>query len=218
VAVGLTACSSSAPTDPATLPDSVAQVLSAEQQRLASRSSNADAELATAEQDWTLYQQGWQNYQDQHPEANSDLLRCPPQPFVGQAKVIGPDGGTLELGTHRLIIPQGALSAPVVITGELTTGPLVAVDFAPHGLTFAKPVLLQVAYTQCGGSASGHGEGTDDEGSKGGHHGRHGKGRHEVVYVGPDEGIVEHLPSTDDDHGNAVSAWLSHFSRYAVYY
>ena len=111
---------------------------------------------------------------------------------------------------------------PVVITGELTTGPLVAVDFSPHGLTFAKPVLLQMAYTQCGTAGAafdseGDGKGDGNNDGKGDGHHKHGS-RHEVVYVGPDEGILEHLPSTDDALGAAVSAWLSHFSRYAVYY
>jgi hypothetical protein len=175
---------------------------------------------------------GWQDYQAQHPEANPDLLRCAPQRFVGEAKVIGPAGGTFEMGEHRLVIPEGALTKEVVITGELTTGPLVAVDFSPHGLTFKKPVLLQLAYNHCQSSeasfGSGHQDGQgsgndeDDDEDDGDDDGDGGDGRgtsrHEVVYVGLDESILERLPSTDDDNGGAVSAWLSHFSRYAVYY
>jgi hypothetical protein len=219
VAAVLAACSSNGPTEPGTqeLPDSVALVLSAAQQRLDTRRNNSDSEWTAAQQDWQLYQQGWQKYQAQHPQANADLLRCEPEHFVGEAKVIGAAGGTIEMGEHRLVIPKGALSKPVVITGELTTGPLVAVDLSPHGLTFAKPVLLQVGYSHCqqaafDGDDDGEDEDDDDDDGAG------PSVRHEVVYVGADETVLERVPSTDDEGGAAVSAWLSHFSRYAVYY
>ena len=128
--------------------------------------------------------------------------------------MIGPAGGTVEIGVHRLVIPAGALSEPVAITGELTAGPLVAVDFSPQGLTFAKPVLLQIAYSHCrqvafDGRGGGNGGGSDGGGSG---------VRHGVAYVDSDESVLERLQSTDDGNGAVVQTWITHFSRYAITY
>ena len=60
------------------------------------------------------------------------------------AKSIGPDGGTLaipEAGV-TVTVPRGALSATTKITMTARAGTLVAYDFAPHGITFAKPLVF----------------------------------------------------------------------------
>jgi hypothetical protein len=245
----LTGCSDSQTTAPSDgqAADSVAQILTVELERLEARRSNADAEWETAEKDWALYQQGWPTYQATYPEANEQLLRCAPLRFVGEAKIIGPEGGTIDMGVHQLVVPQGALSEDVVITGELTTGPLVAVDLLPHGLTFQKPVLLRMAYNHCeslqaslqeedgeGEGDGAEGDGAEGDGAAGDGSGEAGDGTgdgtgdggtgvpapqpHGIVHVDMDESILEQLPSTDDDTNAAVEAWLSHFSRYAVMY
>jgi hypothetical protein len=59
-------------------------------------------------------------------------------------KVIGTEGGTLaipEAGV-TVTVPQGALSATTTITMTARAGTLVAYDFAPHGITFAKPLVF----------------------------------------------------------------------------
>ena len=61
-------------------------------------------------------------------------------------KTIGAAGGTLaipEAGV-TVTVPQGALAQPTVITMTARAGSLIAYDFAPHGITFAKPL----AFTQ----------------------------------------------------------------------
>ena len=60
------------------------------------------------------------------------------------SKLIGPDGGTLtipEAGV-TVTVPRGALAASTKITMTARAGTLVAYDFAPHGITFAKPLVF----------------------------------------------------------------------------
>jgi hypothetical protein len=62
------------------------------------------------------------------------------------SKTIGTDGGTLTIPAAgvTVTVPRGALKAPTLITMTARSGALVAYDFAPHGITFAKPL----AFTQ----------------------------------------------------------------------
>jgi hypothetical protein len=60
------------------------------------------------------------------------------------SKAIGPAGGTLaipEAGV-TVTVPRGALAATTNITMTARAGTLVAYDFAPHGITFAKPLVF----------------------------------------------------------------------------
>jgi hypothetical protein len=60
------------------------------------------------------------------------------------SKSIGPEGGTLtipEAGV-TVTVPRGALAATTKITMTARAGTLVAYDFAPHGITFAKPLVF----------------------------------------------------------------------------
>jgi hypothetical protein len=60
------------------------------------------------------------------------------------SKAIGSAGGTLaipEAGV-TVTVPQGALAATTTITMTARAGTLVAYDFAPHGITFAKPLVF----------------------------------------------------------------------------
>jgi hypothetical protein len=60
------------------------------------------------------------------------------------SKSIGAEGGTLtipEAGV-TVTIPQGALATTTTITMTARAGTLVAYDFAPHGITFAKPLVF----------------------------------------------------------------------------
>lgn len=60
------------------------------------------------------------------------------------SRTIGPDGGTLaipEAGV-TVTVPRGALAASTKITMTARAGTLVAYDFAPHGITFAKPLVF----------------------------------------------------------------------------
>jgi hypothetical protein len=60
------------------------------------------------------------------------------------SKSIGPDGGTLAIPQAgvTVTVPRGALAATTTITMTARAGTLVAYDFAPHGITFAKPLVF----------------------------------------------------------------------------
>jgi hypothetical protein len=59
-------------------------------------------------------------------------------------QTIGSAGGTLSIPAAgvTVTIPKGALSAPTVITMTARAGKMVAYDFSPHGVTFAKPLVF----------------------------------------------------------------------------
>ena len=59
--------------------------------------------------------------------------------------VIGPDGGEIALPNtgFRMRIPAGALAAPTAISVTAYRGRAVAYEFAPHGLQFLAPVVIQ---------------------------------------------------------------------------
>ena len=59
-------------------------------------------------------------------------------------KTIGVAGGTLSIPQAgvTVTVPSGALSASTVVTMTARAGSLLAYDFAPHGITFAKPLVF----------------------------------------------------------------------------
>jgi len=59
-------------------------------------------------------------------------------------RTIGAAGGTLAIPQAgvTVTVPQGALAQETVITMTARAGSLIAYDFAPHGITFAKPLVF----------------------------------------------------------------------------
>ncbi len=128
----------------------------------------------------------------------SGLLACTPQPYASGDATIGPEGGTLVIGAHKLTVPAGALSAPVLITGEAPVGTVNSVRLFPEGLQFAagKPASLTLNYANCPllGSLLPK----------------------RIAYTTDALEILSHLVSLDDLLNKRVTAGLEHFSRYAV--
>jgi hypothetical protein len=64
-------------------------------------------------------------------------------------KTIGTAGGTLSIPAAgvTVVVPAGALSSNTVITMTARKGYLVAYDFAPHGIVFAKPLVFSQKLT-----------------------------------------------------------------------
>jgi hypothetical protein len=122
------------------------------------------------------------------------LLSCTLERSSGGSAVIGPPGGTIRMGQHTLTVPRGALSADVLITGEVVSGRTNSVRLSPHGLQFSQPGVLVVGYSNC----------------------RSVIAPKLVAYVAEDLTILEGLRSRDGPRANQVTAWLDHFSRYAV--
>ena len=122
------------------------------------------------------------------------LLACSAQPYAVRTQTVGTAGGTIVVGTHRLVIPAGALASPVQIKAEQLTGKVNSVRFSPEGLKFAKPATLSLSYSNCSPLLL----------------------LKRVVYTNELLGILELLPSIDDLRSRTVSAPIRHFSRYAV--
>ncbi len=122
------------------------------------------------------------------------LLACSAQPYAVRTQTVGSAGGTIVVGTHRLVIPAGALASPVQIKAEQLTGKVNSVRFSPEGLKFAKSATLSLSYSNCSPLLL----------------------LKRVVFTNERLGILELLPSIDDLRSRTVSAPIRHFSRYAV--
>ncbi len=73
------------------------------------------------------------------------LQRTTPLPApITVTATIGANGGTLRIPAAgvTVVVPQGALSSNTTIIMTARAGSLVAYDFAPHGITFAKPLTF----------------------------------------------------------------------------
>jgi hypothetical protein len=125
-----------------------------------------------------------------------NLLACPDAPAAAAEEEIGPEGGTLQIGPHRLVVPPGALDSVVVISGVAAGDSVVSVQFAPEGLTFSRPARLTLSYASCPLVWSLLPK--------------------RVVYTTDALELLQALLSSDDLLHRKVSADLDHFSRYAV--
>jgi hypothetical protein len=122
------------------------------------------------------------------------LLSCSAQPNVVVTKVVGTAGGTIVVGTHRLVIPAGALARDYTIRAEQVTGQVNSVRFAPEGLLFAKPARLTLSYGNCSPLLL----------------------LKRVVYTNELLRVLELIPSLDNLNTRTVTGDIRHFSRYAV--
>jgi hypothetical protein len=126
------------------------------------------------------------------------LLSCSPQPYASTTQTIGPAGGIIRVGRQSLVIPAGALNAPVQITAEVPSDEVSSVRFSPEGLQFNRghsPVVT-LDYSSCPA-------------------GRLQIFKH-VAYTTERLQILNLLTSLDNLLLMKVSAPIEHFSRYAV--
>jgi hypothetical protein len=189
-------CSDSAPVAPdeyVTLDDlSPAEVAALQQleeeelARIEARRSASTITLDSLKSYWGSLQKNW--------DSKGPLLICVPRSYDGGAKIIGPEGGEIELGAHRLTIPPGALERPVVITAEAPTALEVLLEFRPHGLKFKKRPVISFDYKHCV---------------------RPGWMNERVAYLGDKDEPLE-WPEAHDREDGRVDAYIEHFSRYAV--
>ncbi len=172
------------------------QLLAAQKERIKYEKERRKGAFEAARAEWKIYQHELKRAKKLRSKV-VDLLRCEPRPYQGEAAIIGPDGGTLEIGNHELVIPRGALSREELIVAEAPTSSLVDVEFSPEGLTFARPVRLTLSYKGC-----------------------HVPAATELLlaYLGPGNRILELPPSWDRRDDAEVSGEINHFSRYAVAY
>jgi hypothetical protein len=122
------------------------------------------------------------------------LLSCSPQAYASRTQAVGINGGTIYVGTHRLVIPAGALSRTYTIRAEQVTGRVNSVRFSPEGLRFARPAKLTLSYANCSPLLL----------------------LKRIVYTNELLGILELIPSLDNIRTKTVTGDIRHFSRYAV--
>ncbi|MCC6772444.1 MAG: hypothetical protein IT360_14715 [Gemmatimonadaceae bacterium] len=133
--------------------------------------------------------------------ASLELLQCEPLGLEVEAEVIGPDGGTLRIGSHKLVIPAGALDEDELIVGTAPMGSLVQVVFGPHGLNFKKSAELTLDYGHCLlPTLLGTGE------------------RYRLAYVNESLQILELPPSKNSRVEDKVVGTIDHFSSYMIAY
>ena len=127
-----------------------------------------------------------------------EMLSCAPSRRLATTKTIGPAGGTIRVGTHKLVIPPLALASNVEITATQVAGSRVQVEFQPHGLTFARDAKLVLSYEHCSVPENYP---------------------LDIVYINDTTGVeILRTLFSEGDEGARVKAQLEHFSNYAVAY
>ena len=82
-------------------------------------------------------------------EDGDSLVSCRPLPYDSVTRTIGPAGGFIEVRHNWLVVPSGALTAPVTITAVAPSDTVAMVRFQPEGLRFQRTTLLVLAYDNC---------------------------------------------------------------------
>src|ERR1044071_3642141 len=129
--------------------------------------------------------------------AEARLASCTPLPAETVTMVLGPQGGTLNIGPHTLTLAKGALQSTVEITAEIVPDNANYVKFSPEGLRFNPGAKLKLSYANCPGATIKN---------------------LRVVYTDDALNTLEVLSSKADPKRRTVWAPLSHFSIYAVAY
>jgi hypothetical protein len=124
------------------------------------------------------------------------LLACTPLPADSVTQVIGPDGGTINIGPHSFMVPAGALDSAVAITAVSPSSFVNRVAFQPSGLHFRHAARLTMSYANCGLLTN--------------------LLPARIAYVDDLLNILYFLPSLGHTQSQAVTASVRHFSDYAV--
>ena len=128
--------------------------------------------------------------------ANSlGLVSCNVRTTHTGSAEIGPWGGVLRVGPHRLTVPPYALRESVRISAVAPQGQYVQIKFEPAGLQFQKPTLLTMSYSECSLLSPL---------------------RLKIVYVNDKLEILQVLPTLTSVLTRTASAPVDHFSRYML--
>lgn len=135
-----------------------------------------------------------------HGNPNSQraaLVRCEQHPTWTGSAVIGPNGGTLLVGSSRVIVPPGALNKKVFITATMPAGEFITIrfEFQPHGLVFKKPAGLILNASGCDIPSWA---------------------APDIVYLSEAGEILEYIDAYYSNYWHTVAAPIWHFSGYAI--
>jgi hypothetical protein len=131
---------------------------------------------------------------------------CPADRTQSGSAWIGPSGGTVRVGPHRLKVPRGALKEGVQISGVAPEGAYAQIKFEPEGLNFKRPATLVMSYEGCRIADT-----EDDDDSNEGV-----VPRFQIVYVSEGLEILKVLPTTTNADNETATTSLNHFSRYML--
>jgi hypothetical protein len=123
------------------------------------------------------------------------LASCNVTTTHSSSAYIGPMGGVLRVGPHRLTVPPKALPNYVRISAVAPSGQYVQIEFEPQGLRFALPTVLTMSYSECSLLSPL---------------------RLRIVYVNDNLQILEVLPTVTSLLTRTASAPVDHFSRYML--
>ena len=136
----------------------------------------------------------WQRSNDAS-KSSGVLVGCTKRAAFSDSGEFGPNGGTLWIGSNRLIIPPGALSDRVTISGTIVDDTVAFIQFQPEGLRFKKPAGLVLDATDCNIP--------DDSVA-------------DVVYIDERGNIAERIQAQYSNAWHTVAAPIEHFSGYAI--
>jgi hypothetical protein len=124
------------------------------------------------------------------------LLTCTPLPYDSVTQTVGPEGGTIQVGPHALVIPAGALDSAVTITAVAPSDTVNAVRFQPEGLHFDVKASLIMSYANCNTLGSLLPK--------------------QIAYTTDLLQIIDFIPSIDNLLTQTVTGDVRHFSEYAL--
>jgi hypothetical protein len=124
------------------------------------------------------------------------LLHCTPLPADSVSQLVGPGGGTIYVGPHSLVIPDGALGDTVTITAVAPSDTVNRVHFEPTGLAFQRTASLNMSYANCNLLGLPVPK--------------------RIAYIDDGFNILYYLLSVDHILTQSVRGRLDHFSEYAV--
>ena len=123
--------------------------------------------------------------------ATGTLLGCASREAQYGSATVGPQGGELDVGPHRVIIPAGALLVPTQIWGTVPSDTTVTIRLEPHGLQFRKPAGLILDASACSQVPN-------------------------VIYIDELGNVAEHIQAVYSAWWHTVAAPIDHFSNYAI--
>jgi hypothetical protein len=123
------------------------------------------------------------------------LVSCNVRRTHTASQVIGPNGGVLRIGPHRLSVPPRALKQNVRISAVAPEGKYVQIKFEPEGLKFERKTALTMSYAECSLLSPL---------------------KLKIVYANDNLEILEVLPTVTSLLTRTATAPVDHFSRYML--
>jgi hypothetical protein len=122
------------------------------------------------------------------------LVACERRDVAADSALIGPAGGTLRVGANELVVPPGALTAAVMVRGEVPEDTVASIRLLPEGLVFRKPAGLVLDTEGCADP----------------------RGTAKILYLDDAGNVLEEIDAHYSPWWKRVAAPIDHFSRYAL--